>query len=284
MHQPVSAQSASQSASPSASGPPSVGRASARRVGARAPGQLELAGVARFPVKRRGRGGKRAGAGRKLAPGVRASVPHRPRPLHRGAHPVLVTLRARRGLPSLRSELVRDMLRKVLRRQRDRRYARAFQVVEFTIQNDHLHFIVEATGIAETGLTGAPDALRAGVSGLVISFAKQLNKLLGRRRGKVWGDRFHSRELASPTEVRNALVYVFRNLARHGAHLHGDGNVDQLSSAPRFTRWTRPVFTLHADAATWPQAPPRTWLLNQGWWSRTRLGPLDPNEVRRRGK
>ena len=197
---------------------------------------------------------------------------------------MLVTLRARPGLPSLRSERVNAMLREVLRRQRYRRYARSFQVVEFTIQDDHLHFIVEATGVVATGMKDAHDSLRAGVSGLVISFAKQLNKLLSRRRGKVWGDRFHSRELASPNEVRNALVYVFRNLARHGTYLHGDGNVDQLSSAPRFTGWRRPVFTLHDDAAAWPEARPRTWLLNRGWWSRTRLGPLDPNEARRRGK
>jgi hypothetical protein len=245
--------------------------------------QLELEGVARFPVKRRGRGGKRAGAGRKRAHGVRPSVPHRSRPLHRGAHPVLVTLRARPGLPSLRSERVKAMLRDVLLRQRQRRYRNIFHVVDFTIQNDHLHFIVEATGVVETGMKDAHDALRAGVSGLVISFAKQLNKLLGRRRGKVWDDRFHSRELASPSEVRSALVYVFRNLARHGAYLHGDGNVDQLSSPPRFTGWTRPVFSLHDDTASWPDVRPRTWLLRRGWWSRTRLGPLDPNEVRRRG-
>jgi putative transposase len=129
----------------------------------------------------------------------------------------------------------------------------------------------------------APDALRAGVSGLAISFAKQLNKLLGRARGKVWGDRFHSRELGSPTEVRNALVYVFRNLARHGTRMFGDTTVDQLSSAPRFKSFTRPVFAIE-DPALWPQAPPRTWLLNTGWWTRTRQGLLDPNEVRRMGK
>lgn len=252
---------------------------------AAAGGQLELDGVARFPLKRRGRGGKRAGAGRKRAPGVRPSVPHRPRLKHHGRHPVLVTLRARRGLPSLRAQLVSDMLREVLHGQRDRRrrYAKIFQVVEFTIQDDHLHFIVEATGVVATGMVDAPDALRSGVSGLVISFAKRLNKLLS-RRGKVWGDRFHTRELGSPTEVRNALVYVFRNVARHGAELHGFGNVDQLSSAPRFTRWTAPVFDLHGDAALWPQAPPKTWLLDRGWWTRTRQGLLDPNEVRRRGE
>jgi hypothetical protein len=245
--------------------------------------QLEIDVVARFPLKRRGRGGKRAGAGRRRAPGVRPSVPHRVRPRHHGSKPMLVTLRARRGLPSLRRQAVSNMLREVLRRQRTRRYATTFQVVEFTIQDDHLHLIVEATGVVATGMKDAPEALRSGVSGLVISFAKRLNKLLGRRRGKVWGDRFHARELGSPTEVRNALVYVFRNLARHGTTMYGDGNVDRLSSAPRFARWTRPVCTFDDDAASWPKAPPRTWLLGTGWWSKTRLGPLDPIEVRRRG-
>ena len=216
-------------------------------------------------------------------------MPHRPRPKHVGRHPVLVTLRARRGLPSLRADLVSDMLRRVLHGQRrGRRYSKVFQVVEFTIQDDHLHFIVEATGVAATGTVDTPDALdapnalRSGVSGLVIAFAKRLNELLS-RRGKVWGDRFHTRELASPSEVRGALVYVFRNVARHGAYLFGFGTVDQLSSAPRFTRWTAPVLDVNGDAALWPQAPPKTWLLERGWWTKTRQGLLDPNEVRRRG-
>jgi hypothetical protein len=120
------------------------------------------------------------------------------------------------------------------------------------------------------------------VSGLVISFAKQLNKLLGRRIGKVWSGRYHSRELASPTEVRNALVYVVRNLARHGTTMFGDQNVDRFSSAPRFAHFTRPIFSFE-DAAAWPRASPRTWLLGIGWWTRTCQGPLDPNEVRRGG-
>ena len=245
--------------------------------------QLELEGIARFPVKRRSRGGPRVGAGRKLRAGARPSVPHRPRPKHFGRHPVLVTLRARRGLPSLRAELVSHMLRRILHGQRQgRRYSKVFQVVEFTIQDDHLHLIVEATGVVATGMVDAPDALRSGVSGLVISFAKRLNKLLS-RRGKVWADRFHTRELGSPSEVRSALVYVFRNVARHGAFLYGHDTVDQLSSAPRFTRWRAPVLDLHRDAALWPQAPPTTWLLERGWWTCTRQGLLDPSEARRRG-
>jgi REP element-mobilizing transposase RayT len=236
-----------------------------------------MAPIVNAPLRRAGRGGKRVGAGRKLAPGKRPSVPHRVRPLHEGAHPVHVTLRARRGLPSLRSQAVHEMLRQVLVRQQDRRYNRSFHVVEFTIQEDHLHLIVEAVG-----KHGAHDALRAGVSGLKISFAKLLNGMLG-RKGKVWGDRWHGRELGSPREVRNALVYVFRNLAKHGTRMFGDDSIDRLSSATRFKRWTRPLVWLFEDGkGPWPDASPRTWLLGTGW--HRFHGSIDPRETRRMGE
>ena len=96
--------------------------------------------------------------------------------------------------------------------------------------------------------------LRSGVSGLVISFAKRLNRILG-RKGKVWGDRWHGRELASPREVRNALVYVFRNVAKHGTRIVGDDALDPLSSAPRFTRWSAPL-TLALPQRRRPMARP----------------------------
>ncbi len=90
-------------------------------------------------------GGKRANAGRKLA--GRGSVQHRARPVHNGRHPVHVTLRARSGLPSFRQQRVSAMLRAVLVDQRKRRYAKEFQVAELSIQDNHLHLIVEATGV-----------------------------------------------------------------------------------------------------------------------------------------
>jgi putative transposase len=242
----------------------------------RKPVQLEMAPIVDAPVRKAGRGGKRKGAGRKLTPGKRASVPHRVRTRHEGANPVHVTLRARGGLPSLRNQRVHEMLRRVLVRQGDPRYAPRFHVVEFTIQDNHLHLIVEAIGKQD-----AHDSLRAGVSGLVISFAKRLNRMLG-RKGKVWGDRWHGRELGSPREVRNALVYVFRNLAKHGTRIVGDDGIDGFSSATRFTKWTRPlVWPFQDGEGPWPQAPPRTWLLGTGW--HRFHGLIDPRETRRMG-
>ncbi len=239
------------------------------------PVQLEMEAVVRPPPPRKPkRGGKRPGAGRKRSPGARESVPHGKRPVHRGYNPVHVTLRARRGLPSFRHQLVGGMLRRILERQRKRHYADAFQVVEFSIQDDHVHLIVEATGRKDT----APAALRAGISGFVIAFAKRLNRLLA-RKGKVWGDRWHGRDLSTPREVRNVLVYVFRNVAKHGARMFGTGVVDPLSSAPRFDGWSAPVCG-PIETEPWPAAPARTWLLGQGWRG---LGLLNPMEARRRG-
>jgi putative transposase len=232
--------------------------------------QLSLAHVSDEVVPPRTWGGKRANAGRKLAPGKRESVAHRRRPAHAGRHPVHVTLRLRSGLPSLRSQRIYGMLRGVLFGQRKRKYAQAFQVVEFSIQDNHLHLMVEAVG------PEARDSLRSGISGFVISFAKRLNMMLG-RKGKVWGDRWHGRELASPSEVRNILGYIFRNVVKHGARVYGQGFADPLSSAQRFAGWTRPVFRTD-EGETWPHAPPRTWLLGTGW---KRVGLLDPDKLAR---
>jgi REP element-mobilizing transposase RayT len=198
----------------------------------------------------------------------RENVKHRVRPEHAKAHPVHVTLRGRPGLPSFRAERVWQMLRAVLFGQRKKGHAGEFHVVELTIQDDHLHLIVQAA---------TKQTLRAGISGLVIAFAKRLNKMLS-RKGKVWGDRWHGRELASPREVGNALVYVFRNVVKHGRRVYGADFADPMSSAPRFRFFKQPVVDF-AELGPWPEAPPRTWLLGTGW--HTKHGRIDLTEIHR---
>ena len=169
-----------------------------------------------------------------------------------------ITMRARGGLPSFRSERVHAMMLRVLSRQLAprRKYTDQFKVIHFSIQSNHLHVMVEATDTT---------ALRAGVSGLVIAFAKRLMDLLGRESGKVWEQRYHSRELGSPREVRNVLSYLFNNFKKHGATTHGDGIVDAYSSAASFDQWHVPVIALPHQQThgppPWHPAEPTTWLL-----------------------
>ena len=204
------------------------------------------------------RGGKRRGAGRKTAR-VRRAVVHAVRPEHSKAHPVHVTLRASRPLPSLRREVVFLEIRRALGRT-----ARAwFRLVHFSVQADHLHLLVEADD---------KSSLSRGIMGLAIRVARAVNRAL-RRTGRVWDDRFHARALRSPREVRHAIVYVLMNAKKH---LLGAPNVDPCSSAASFTGWTSPLLcgaALIADDQM--TCPPETWLLRVGW---RRYGLIAPTE------
>jgi putative transposase len=208
------------------------------------------------------RGGKRRRAGRKRAnPDARSNVPHTRRPVHKGRHPVHVTLRAKTGLPSFRQQRVYRMVTDVIRAQRKRDYKDCFRIVDFSVQGNHLHLIVEADSEKPEGRK----ALRAGVSGLVIAFARRLNVMLG-RRGSVWADRYHRHDLKTPKEIRNGLGYIFENFTHHHERTFGDGALDLYSSAVVFEGWDERSFIPHErDLWRWPVCTPTTWLRSKGY-------------------
>jgi hypothetical protein len=154
--------------------------------------------------KSNGWGGKREGAGRKLTPGRLPSAPHRVRVLDVARHPILVTMRARPEIPSLRSARMRELYESVLSDQRSRPYAKAFEITAHAAVEKELRLIVKGTS------PKAQAALRAGMSGLFIAFARRLNTLLG-RKGKVWSDRWDGRELETPQALREAMASLFGN-------------------------------------------------------------------------
>ena len=218
----------------------------------------------------RKRGPKRRGHGR---------VPHRARPVHKGRHPVHITLRVRHGLPSFRQQLVHRLLLEVLRDQRNRAYKESFQIVHFSIQSNHLHLIAEADDrpvkAIEPVNKRARSALRSGISGFVIAFARRLNRLL-KRKGKVWDDRYHRHDLETPREVRTSLRYVVNNFRKHGHVTIGTGAFDYYSSAQHFDGWSEPLFDSFEEPGPWTEAKPRTWLLAIGW---KRHGLIHPEEI-----
>ncbi len=217
---------------------------------------------------------------------------HASRPWLDRRHPVHVTLRADARAPSFRTELVAAIARQVFeelspqralnrarrvvvmpedpmrpedrppvegrkKRSAPRRHPRAtdaiaarFHVVHFSLQEDHVHLLVEAADAR---------ALSAGMRRLVIRLANRINRAVRHsRHGKVWGDRYHRRDLDSPTAVRNALVYVLQNGRKHG-RVDRD-MLDPFSSADEFDGWA----DLPRDDDIPPLAP-RTWLLGVGW-------------------
>ena len=169
--------------------------------------------------------------------------------------PAHVTLRARHGLPSLRRRDVFDAVKTALALTTTAR----FRLLQFNV-----HLLVEAE---------AATALQGGVQGLAIRVAKAVNRVL-RRRGRVWGDRYHALSLTTPREVRHALVYVLQNWRKHFGGVSG---LDPRSSAAWFGSWR---ISMTAPAEPSPVAPPRTWLARAGW---RRHGLVGTDETPRRG-
>ena len=211
-------------------------------------------------------GGARDGAGRKPK-GRTSGVPHLRRPSHSHAHPLHVTLRVARGIPSLREPSVFASVRAALAQGKQRF---GFSLVHFSVQRDHLHLIAEAQDRR---------ALSRGMQGLSIRVARAVSARLG-RTGRLFADRYHARALTTPRTVRLALRYVLLNANKHARASRGRalaGFVDACSSAPWFSEFRRPVglcFGARVARQDWqsrsgstepPVVVPGSWLLRRGW-------------------
>jgi REP-associated tyrosine transposase len=201
-------------------------------------------------------GGARRGAGRKPA-GERAGVSHAAREPLASRFPVHVTLRLAEGLPNLRR---RGTLPEILRCFFEGRERDGFRVVEYSVQTNHMHLLVEGSDRT---------ALARGIQGLAIRIARALNRLW-QRTGRVFADRYHDRILRTPREVRNALVYLFKNARRHGDVRWP--TVDPFTSGPWFDGWRERVDTRFWQVVVRPVVEARTWLLAYGWKRHGLLG------------
>jgi len=136
----------------------------------------------------------------------------------------------------------------------------ALRVVQYSIQSNHLHLIVEARNATQ---------LSRGMSQLTIRIARRLNKLWG-RKGKLWKERFHSRVIDSRAQMRSVLRYCLNNGHKHGVW-HDHSRPDPFSSA----RWFEGCAGYRAEArdASCPVALARSWLASEGW-RKTKHRPL----------
>ena len=174
--------------------------------------------------------------------------------------PLHVTMRAIAGLPSFRHETLYRAFEKAFRTTR----RPDFHIVEYSVQDNHLHLIVEAD---------SRDALARGMKSFSVRANRLFNSALGRGRGRVWGDRYHRRDLKSPRQVRNAIVYCLNNYKKHLGISRGEGRIDPFSSARWFGGWVR---TRNANDGERPTEKPTQFLLTTLWWRKH--GLIDPGE------
>jgi hypothetical protein len=195
------------------------------------------------------RGGRRPGAGRKPK-GPRPMVSHARKPRIERELPVLVTVRMRQGLPSLRAAAPFHALVAAFTE------GPGFRLVHFSVQSSHVHLTCEARDEA---------ALSRGMHSLLLRVRHALRRVWS-TSGRHLADRFHARALRTPREVRNALVYVLHNRRKHASVAVA---LDPCSSAVWFDGWLEPPSPRPGRS---PLAPPRTWLLRAAWRRHGRIG------------
>ena len=199
---------------------------------------------------------RRPGGGRKPKVYAKGHVPpkHRVRPEVSAREPLHVVFRIHRGLPSLRERRAFGAVVGALRKGCERFGTR---VVQFSVQRDHVHLIVESEDKA---------FLARAMKGLKVRIARGVNRVW-RRCGEVFRERYTARSLGSPREVRNALVYVLGNGRKHG--VVGARELDGCSSWRWFDGWRQPVAGLASGVEAVRSAPASARLLMAARFSPT---------------
>ncbi|MBS2012029.1 MAG: transposase [Deltaproteobacteria bacterium] len=216
-----------------------------------APLQLSFDDVVRW-------GGRRENAGRKVL--GRPRVGHVGREVHKWWVPMFVTLRGVDGLPSFRTPNLYAAFERAIRTTR----REDFRIVEFSVQDNHLHLIIEADDEVSRG---------RGMKSFTVRANRLVNAALGRGRGAVWDGRYHLRELQTAREVRNALVYCLQNYKKHYGVRRGVMRIDPCSSARWFTGWS---VARAVDDGPRPTELAKTVLLARAW---RKHGLIDPGET-----
>ena len=231
---------------------------------------LPLGNEAKKPRRRRRVGGVLVPLGRRpsAARAGQGFVPHVTREAHATRCPVHVTMRRVAMAPSFRSERVSNAI--MFQLARASRAGSGMRVVHFSIQDDHMHLMLEGSS--------AQDLSRQAQK-LFSRIALAVNVVVG-RRGSLFRDRHHRHELKTPTEVRRALVYILFNTRKHaGANSLGNPAsgilewLDPLTSTAWFDAWAAgaspPPDAARRVRARFTSVQPitvaSTWLAREGW-------------------
>ncbi len=199
-------------------------------------------------------GGVRKNAGRKKANAGRRKVAHRERETVQSKLPFHLTVRVK-GAPVLRTKKSYGTFRRALGR------AKKFglRTIHFALLGNHFHLLCEA------------DSNRAVTQGV-----RSLNCSLVKSLGLRVEDRYHLGISRTPAQVRETLIYIFSNSAKHfkrakvfdyfSSYLLFEDEEGILSKARKDLDWRKPKAPVHVYLEfTEALSGPRSWLARKGW-------------------
>lgn len=132
-----------------------------------------------------------------------------------------------------------------------------FRIVHVSIQDTHLHMLVEANGRR---------ALTRGMQSFTIRLARHVHERDG-GCGKVFKYRYHATQIRTASHARHALAYVLNNWRRHNLDLldRSRAKLDEFSSAVSFRGWSGRTFRIPDGHDPLPVSPAQSRLLVSEW-------------------
>lgn len=138
-----------------------------------------------------GHGGYRANSGRKRKQS--AGVSHRKREVVNYQKPLHINFKYK---TTIRNKTCLKLLKRAILNGRNK----GLKVIQFSLQHNHVHLIVEAA---------TNEILTSGMRSITVTMA------MGLKAGKVQLERYHLHVLKSLTETKNAVLYVLFNKQKH---------------------------------------------------------------------
>jgi len=134
---------------------------------------------------------------------------HHSRPHLLSGKPVHVTIKTDKNIiPNLRNKILYKEIRASFKRAR----LLGIRIIHFTVQRDHIHFLIEAQNKKQLG-----QSMRA----LSISLTKRLSRVLAKKI-KALKTRYHLHILKSLKEIKNVANYIQNNGKKHRVVLNKD--------------------------------------------------------------
>ena len=139
----------------------------------------------------------------------KSRIYHQSRPTLPKDRPLHVTIKFdKKKIATLRNKLFYREIRKSFHRL----HLSGVRLIEFSVQKDHIHFLLESANKIVLG-----KAMRA----LSISLSKRFSLLLNRKI-KALKSRYHLHILNTLKELKNARQYILNNSAKHTSNSNSD--------------------------------------------------------------
>ncbi len=209
--------------------------------------------AAQLTLQSSGHGGVRRNAGRKK---TSTCIPHSPRKPVSSKTPVHITVRLTPGIATLRSKKTFKIFARGVKNAK----ALGLRILHFAVLGNHFHVIAEADD---------QKTLASGMRSLNGTIAKAFVTETTRQ---IFTARYHSEILNTPTQVKNALLYVLTNAAKHFRRSYAADEYSSLATFKGLQILCR--FRPHLDWTVSSAnellngvqlSQPRSWLASVGW-------------------